>query len=223
MSGGSIALNEGRDLASSIGASQGGDREALGRLLERERTLLRRVVVSFGGSAVRSRIDDAVQEASLEAIRAIGQLREPDRFRSWLVGIAVRVAKRHRRAFARDRLVPVGAGDEAGEPRATDDDPADVAERTIDGERPRRVEDCPPERLALEVERAAAELPESWREVFALRHGAGLRYREIASALELTESAVESRLIRARRRIRTMVEGRLARGESIPETESSDR
>ncbi len=65
----------------------------------------------------------------------------------------------------------------------------------------------PEEALELEalreaVDRAVAELPESYREVVALRFGMGLSYRECARQLRIGVTAFEARLHRAKARLR---------------------
>ncbi len=61
----------------------------------------------------------------------------------------------------------------------------------------------PPDELAdqaetqLEIERALGELDDKYRLVFILRDVEGLSVRETAEALELTESTVKVRLLRA--------------------------
>jgi RNA polymerase sigma factor (sigma-70 family) len=69
-------------------------------------------------------VDDVVQETMLRAIRGLSTLREPDRFRSWLVSIAYRQIQLHLRAcrLARHRRLP--------EPVDVPDPAGDFAERT---------------------------------------------------------------------------------------------
>ena len=47
-----------------------------------------------------SDVDDLVQETMLRAVRGLRALREPDRFRSWLVAIAYRQLQQHARRRA---------------------------------------------------------------------------------------------------------------------------
>ena len=65
----------------------------------------------------------------------------------------------------------------------------------------------PEEALELEalreaVRRAVEELPDNYREAVALRFGLGLSYRECARQLKIGVSALESRLHRAKARLR---------------------
>ena len=62
------------------------------------------------------------------------------------------------------------------------------------------------ENADLEALRAGLEaLPQSQRNAFVLREFAGLSYNELARALEVTEPAVESLLVRARTRLRAVL------------------
>jgi RNA polymerase sigma factor (sigma-70 family) len=69
-------------------------------------------------------VDDLVQDTMLQAINALGGLRDPERFRSWLVAIAYRRVQMHMRArkmtLTRHLPEPVDVPDPAG----------DFAERT---------------------------------------------------------------------------------------------
>ncbi|WP_344289738.1 sigma-70 family RNA polymerase sigma factor, partial [Streptomyces synnematoformans] len=53
-------------------------------------------------------VDDVVQETMLRAVRRLPSLRDPDRFRSWLVAIAMRQIRE--RARRRGRRAEAAAG-----------------------------------------------------------------------------------------------------------------
>ena len=55
------------------------------------------------------------------------------------------------------------------------------------------------------VRAAIDQLPEGFRTVLALREIEGMAYNEIAEVLGLSLGTVESRLFRARRRLRTLL------------------
>ena len=57
-----------------------------------------------------------------------------------------------------------------------------------------------------------AELPPEIREMLALRHGDGLRHREIAELLGLSEAAVKQRMSRALRALRAQLQLEPAKG-----------
>lgn len=79
----------------TVVAARSGDPEAVDRLVAGYLPLVYAVV----GRALRGHadVDDVVQDTMLRALRGLGDLREPEAFRSWLVAIAVRqVRERHR-------------------------------------------------------------------------------------------------------------------------------
>jgi RNA polymerase sigma factor (sigma-70 family) len=69
-------------------------------------------------------VDDVVQETMLRSIRALPGLREPERYRSWLVTIAYRQIQLHLRSRTVNRLR------RAAEPAELADPEGDFAERT---------------------------------------------------------------------------------------------
>src|SRR5262245_48169265 len=74
-----------------------GDREAFAQLYDRHARLVRAVAADAGPG----RSDDAVQETFLRAYRGLADLRSPDAFAGWLVGIARKVVREtHRRPGA---------------------------------------------------------------------------------------------------------------------------
>src|SRR5438132_28375 len=72
-----------------------GEKAAFGELIDRHRgealRLARRLV---RGS---SEAEDVVQEALLQSFLSLDRLRSPDRFRGWLLGIVVNMARSRRR------------------------------------------------------------------------------------------------------------------------------
>ncbi len=56
--------------------------------------------------------------------------------------------------------------------------------------------------LGRHIEEAIAALPPKYREIVILRETQGLSYEEIARTLEISKGTVESRLFRARERLR---------------------
>jgi RNA polymerase sigma factor (sigma-70 family) len=66
------------------------------------------------------------------------------------------------------------------------------------------------------IDRALARLPEELRVAVTLRDIQGLDYREIAEALQVPMGTVESRIFRARQRLRPMLAPLLGRGAGAP-------
>ncbi|MGC5033834.1 RNA polymerase sigma factor [Micromonospora sp. DT229] len=121
---------------------------------------------------------DAVHDAFLTAGQRIGQLREPDRLRSWLYAIVRNECLRQLRE--RSRSLPL---DEAGEPVADADDPA----TGVNAEQVRAL-----------VHAAVAALNPGDREVvhLAIRHN--LSTVDIGAALGVPANHAHARLSRAR-------------------------
>jgi RNA polymerase sigma factor (sigma-70 family) len=70
--------------------SREGDREAFGRIVARYQALVCSVAFSACGSLATS--EDLAQETFIAAWRRLGDLREPDKLRNWLCGIARNLA-----------------------------------------------------------------------------------------------------------------------------------
>src|SRR5688572_29286445 len=68
-----------------------GDRQAFGALVGRHQDAV--CAVTFNILGDRAASEDAAQEAFVIAWRQLDQLREPQRLRAWLVGIARNVAR----------------------------------------------------------------------------------------------------------------------------------
>lgn len=98
----------------TVVAARAGDPDAVDRLVAGYLPLVYSVV----GRALRGHadVDDVVQETMLRALRGLGDLRDPEAFRSWLVAIAVRqVRDRHRtQGTAPDALPDDGADGDPG-------------------------------------------------------------------------------------------------------------
>jgi RNA polymerase sigma-70 factor, ECF subfamily len=173
--------------------------EAAGGSLEAFDGLVRRYqaqIVNLARAMTSSDADveDLAQETFVRAWRAIATFRGQSTFKTWLYGIAINVIRTHRGRRARLRLVfwtaPKGA-DPAVDPleRASADDGI---------ESPLAMRDA--------IDRALATLPADMREAVVLRDVQGLDYREIADALGVPVGTVESRIFRARQRLRPLLE-----------------
>ncbi|MER6077360.1 sigma-70 family RNA polymerase sigma factor [Streptomyces sp. NPDC001833] len=78
-----------------VNAARSGDADARAALLGEYLPLLYNIVGR--GLHGHADVDDVVQETMLRAMRALPELRDPERFRSWIVAIAIRQMHDHRR------------------------------------------------------------------------------------------------------------------------------
>jgi RNA polymerase sigma-70 factor (ECF subfamily) len=150
---------------------------------------LYRYAYRLTGSAADA--DDLTQDTFCKAQSRLGQLRDPDRARSWLFSI-LRNAYLHRlRADKQQRQVPLDSiGDLA-------------ANGPVDG-----LSEVEPDRL----QQALNGLPEIFRSPVILFYFEDFSYRDIAEQMELPLGTVMSRLARAK----AMLRDRLGRPPEPP-------
>ncbi|MHC1742316.1 MAG: RNA polymerase sigma factor [Syntrophobacteraceae bacterium] len=174
------------DVASLVDSAREGNRLAFEQLMR----LYQGIVYRMAFVRTQSRMDaeDLTQDVFLQAFRNLGGLKEPERFRPWLMSIAVNRI----RDFHRKRRIITFFG--LSSSHREDEDPPEETEpseetgplgRLLQGEFWRQV-------------RAFADHLSRWeREVFFLRFFDELGNREIASVLGKSESAVKTHLCRA--------------------------
>lgn len=132
-------------------------------------------------------VDEVMQEVALAAIRQSAPLQDATKVGPWLYRVAIRQALLHRRRCGRWRRLRDQVAVEAPPAAAGDYDPLGwlLAE----------------ERQTL-VRRALAELETRDAEILLLKYSENWSYHEIAAHLGVSHSAVETRLHRARSRLR---------------------
>jgi RNA polymerase sigma-70 factor (ECF subfamily) len=134
--------------------------------------------------------EDAAQEALLKALTHLGQFRAEAKFSTWLVQIALNEA---RLRIRKDRKGLYSSIDEGNQDDEGEYFPIDYADwREIPSETLQRKE------LKEALERALAGLKPIYREVLVLRDIEHLSITETAAALDISEAAVKTRLLRAR-------------------------
>jgi RNA polymerase sigma-70 factor (ECF subfamily) len=126
--------------------------------------------------------EDVAQETFLIAFRSLGQLKAPERFASWLCGIAWKVA----RGFIRRRTLDKRHSHEAPEPSGPQ-------HQLMEKDR------------AETIYRGLSRLPERYRKALAMRYVEGLSYAQMAAELGETVSGIESLLFRARKAFKESV------------------
>jgi RNA polymerase sigma factor (sigma-70 family) len=134
----------------------------------------------------REEAEDAVQTTFLNAFRGLSRGVVPASESAWLFKIAENVClSRHRATFRRRRV----------------EAPGDLAAVEDTVAAPARADD-----ELIPLEDALAEMPEGQRRALLLREWQGLSYREIAAELEVSQSAVETLIFRARRSLARRLE-----------------
>jgi RNA polymerase sigma-70 factor (ECF subfamily) len=171
-----------------------GDEAAFGTLVERYRTLVISLVRRFAPRPEDAA--DLAQQAFLRALEASGRvfsrwrMTSPTPFRSWLVRIALNLAKNHARQGYRWRPALLTEVEEAAaDPRETPQESLERRER----ERSLRA--------------AVLALPRRQREVLALRVDGGLPFRDIAETLGITENNAKVQFHHAVKRLKAEVAG----------------
>ncbi|MDQ3824113.1 MAG: RNA polymerase sigma factor, partial [Actinomycetota bacterium] len=159
--------------------------DAAGALYERYAGPLYGFCLNRLGS--REDAEDAVQTTFLNAFRGLQRGVVPDAEAAWLYKIAENVClTRHRSAWRRSRV----------------ESPSDM--QALQDVTPARQADGGEELIPLG--NALAAMPDTQRRAILLREWQGLSYREIASELDMSQSAVEALIFRARRSLANALE-----------------
>jgi RNA polymerase sigma factor (sigma-70 family) len=180
----------GDDDASLLAASQAGDVDAFGKLIERYHNLV--CAIAYSRTGDRAVSEDIAQETFLAGWRGIAELREADKLRPWLCSIA-----RHRASKAlRGR-------------RAADD--ISVHEGQLSGD-PGPLAGMLAKEVETAVWAALEKLPETYREPLVLFYREDQSIKEVALGLGLTEETAKQRLSRGRQQLRDNI------GELVEQT-----
>jgi RNA polymerase sigma-70 factor, ECF subfamily len=137
--------------------------------------------------------EDVLQETFLKAYSHLDDFQGNSRFYTWLVRIAVNEALMKLRKRRSDRTVPLDDPIDTGEDEL-------VREVAVWDENPE--ESYSREELGHILDEAIQSLKPAYRTVFVLRDIEELSIEETAEALNLSISAVKSRLLRARLQLR---------------------
>lgn len=175
------------------------DLAAIHRVLSGDSRAFRPLVERYGDRVLafcRSRglseeeAADTSQEIFLRVFRSLRSFRLGESFPAWLFAIAAnRLRSRGARRASEGRKLDAARAEEETRERPSS---IDEAERSLE---------------AAEVREAVSSLPAEQRRVVELYYFAELSVAEVALALGLGEEAVKSRLFRARKRLRGLLEG----------------
>jgi len=146
--------------------------------------------------------EDLVQETFVRAFRAIPRFRGDSSFRTWLVRIAINVVRTHVDRRSR-RVMTVQSAVDGSERERLENIASDEDLETAVGRR-------------RTIDHALAALPEELRTTITLRDIHGLEYHEIATVMSVALGTVESRIFRARQRLRPMLATLMHRPGATP-------
>ncbi len=162
-----------------VEAAQSGRLESFGALYQRYHNPI--VALAYAQLGDKHLAEDAAQETFAIACRDLCALRDREKFGPWLGGICRNVARQMRRVNYRPAPVP-SESTEANEPG--DDEQTEA------------------------VRRAVWQLPPAERELIVMRYFDGFSQAKISTVLDLSTSAVNGRLVRAKRKIAALLKRR---------------
>ncbi len=164
--------------------ARGGDPRAFEEIVRSHADATYRIAAAMIGA---SHAEDVVQETFLRVHRGLPRFRGESRLRTWIYRIATNVSLTRRGRMAARPAEPLGDADPVS--TAPGPDAESVTE----------------ERKAL-LRRALDQLPEHQRAVVILRVIEGLSFEETARILGIRRPTAESRMARAKDRLRQILE-----------------
>jgi RNA polymerase sigma factor (sigma-70 family) len=190
-----VAVNNDAELVSGTLA---GNRDAFGQIVSRYQSLICSLAYSATGSLGQS--EDLAQETFITAWKHLGHLREREKLRAWLCGIARNRINNFLRREGREPVRDAAPLEEISETHSTEPQPT---EQTISNE----------EQAILW--RSLERIPEIYREPLVLFYREHQSIETVAQNLDLTEDTVKQRLSRGRKllheQVLAFVEGALGR------------
>ena len=174
-----------------VAEAQEGDRVAADRLIREHQGWVRSAIYAVTGRV--DLVEDIVQQVWVRAWERLGTLENPRRLRPWLYTVARNTAIDALTARRRENL------------------PASLDGRAVAPDRQRKnpLEAAAGKELQATLLRAVRSLPGLYREPFVLRHLEDWSYAEIGEVLGLPVETVETRLVRARRLLREMLQDKV--------------
>ena len=197
MTGKMAAITADND-AELVRATLAGNREAFGQIVARYQSLIATLTYSATGSIGES--EDLAQETFVTAWKQLAGLREPEKLRSWLCGIARNLVNNSLRKQKREPSHAAESMKEIDQSHAPEPPPLESAINK--------------EEQAI-LWRSLEKIPETYREPLMLFYREHQSVEAVAEKLELTPDTVHQRLSRGRKllteEVTAFVEGALAR------------
>lgn len=174
-----------------VTAAQQGDQAAFGALVEKYQAMAYSLAFRMLGDSEDAA--DAVQDAFLNAWRALGSFQGQSAFSTWLYRLTSNACIDFLRRAKRRAAVSM---------TVTDEDEDAPHETEVPDERWSPERELERSEAHRAIHAGLAALSAEHREVLVLRELEGLSYQEIAQALGLEEGTVKSRIARARLALR---------------------
>jgi RNA polymerase sigma-70 factor (ECF subfamily) len=145
--------------------------------------------------------EDLAQDAFLRAYRRIGDLKNPDRFASWLYGIALNRCRDYAKNVRRETYAFS---------RTEEQEDADA----LPGKTRAQDEELMSEERSEQLWAALDELSSTYATPFLLKYRDGMTYKAMSKRLDVSVSALKVRVHRARKKLRTLLDDRYERQQS---------
>lgn len=174
-----------------VAEAQAGNAEAFTTLVNQYDRNIYRLALNITGNQADA--EDVLQETFLKAYTRLRLFQGHSRFYTWLVRIAINEALMELRRRRAGRSIPLDQSIETGE---------DELPREIEGWDENPEELYAQQELREILAKALERLEPAFRSVFVLRDVEDLSTAETAALLNLSVSAVKSRLMRARLELR---------------------
>jgi RNA polymerase sigma-70 factor (ECF subfamily) len=168
-----------------VAKARAGDNSAFAALVGRYEARILRLV---RGMVPASDTEDVTQEAFLKAFRKLDRFDGRSSFYTWLYRIAANTAMDWNKKERRRRHLPLPEAPDGGD--------------MLPGRGAGPAREASQHELGRRIDEAIAALPPKYLEIITLREVEGLSYEEIARVLDISKGTVESRLFRARERLR---------------------
>ena len=175
-----------------MAATARGEEAAFRLLVQRWESQVRAFLIHMLSSVEEA--EDLTQDTFVQVFRKAARYHGEGKFQSWLFRIAGSLARSKLRR--RKILGWVSFNPDFHDRADQNDSPARQLERKNDAER---------------VRAAMANLPQRQRQALVLHRFQGMKYKEIAEAMDVTVPAVESLIQRAMRQLRTILQGKADR------------
>ena len=170
--------------------SQKGDEEAFSLLVKKYQKKV--FNLALGLTQNKDMADDLAQEAFIKAFFGLPKFKFKSEFGTWLYRITINVIKDYLRK--KERISRISLEVSQVSPFLEEDE-AKIREKEKTAEMKRRI-----------VHHFIAQLPEKHQVILTLRDIHGFSYEDISKILEISPGTVDSRLFRARKKLRQKIE-----------------